>query len=174
MMKKVDSAVNAIASGDGWFRIFYEGYNNSTGQWCDERTMTDGRLSVNLPTDLVGGYYLVRPEILALHAAAGGDPQFYVSCIQIFLESGGSAVPKDTMAIPSDEYAKNGSPTMTFDSSLLNHDPSYPNYGPPCYHSTAQAVSPPPGLNQTEGLKSPGCVLEVGRKRLLYTGHALL
>ena len=162
MMKKVDSAVKAQGSGDGWFRIFYEGYNNATKKWCTERMMADGRLSVSIPSDLAGGDYLLRSELLALHSASSGDPQFYISCAQIFLESSGSAVPTNAVSLPSDAYAKAGSPAMTF-SYYYPDDISttYPNYGPPTYKSSGQSSGGAAAQKQTTGLRPSNCIFEI-------------
>ena len=161
MMKKVDSAIKDTGDGDGWFRIFYEGYNNSTNKWCDERMMADGFLTVKLPDGLAGGNYLVRPELLALHAANNNDPQFYISCYQIFLNSAGTEVPKDTVAIPGDSYAKAGSAAMTWNLYNGQNMGAYPNYGPATYQS-ATKVDPnaKPTVQQTEGLKPATCIME--------------
>lgn len=162
MMKKVDSAINSPGTGDGWFRIGYEGYNNKTGKWCGQRVAAEGRLTVKLPEDLAGGSYLIRPELLALHNAHNnpGAPQFYVSCFQVFLNSAGTAIPKDTVAIPGDNYASPGSKAMTW--NLYEGDQSlYPGYGPPTYVSSGKADAyAKPNLKQTEGLRKENCILE--------------
>lgn len=162
MMKKVDSAVNDTAAGGGWFRIAYEGYNNETGKWCTQKVAADGRLTVKIPEDLAGGSYLIRPELVALHNTSGvwGAPQLYISCFQVFLNSAGTAIPKDTVAIPGNDYAVPGSKAMMW--NLWEGDQSlYPNYGPPTYVSSGK-VDPnaQPTLKQTEGLKKEGCLME--------------
>lgn len=73
-LKKVDNAVYDGAAGDGWFKIWDQGYDNN---WCTINMINDGGLlTVTLPPGLEGGYYLVRPELLALHNANKGDPQY--------------------------------------------------------------------------------------------------
>ena len=100
-LKKVASAIDDKGAGDGWFKLFDHGYDNSTKRWCtDEIIDNNGLLSVNLPKGLEGGYYLARPEILALHNAANNDPQFYTGCAQIFLTSTGNLGPEETVSIP--------------------------------------------------------------------------
>lgn len=97
-MKKVDnSAASDNAAGNGWFKIMEDGYDSTAGKWCTEKLIpNDGHLAATIPDDLAAGYYLVRPELLALHQAdkTPPDPQFYVGCAQIFLSSSGSAVPR--------------------------------------------------------------------------------
>ncbi|KAL8942026.1 MAG: hypothetical protein Q9211_001567 [Gyalolechia sp. 1 TL-2023] len=164
-MKKVDdAAADNNAAGPGWFRIFEEDYDNSSGQWCTEKLMAnDGKLSVNLPTDLAGGYYLVRPELLALHEAdkSPPDPQFYVGCAQIFLQSSGSSVPKDTVSIPG--YVDMQDKAMTFNVWNAKGPISFPQFGPPTYKTAASKrdiETRETQLKQTLGLKPANCIME--------------
>jgi hypothetical protein len=161
-LKKVDSASTDSATGDGWFKIFDHGYDSSTKRWCtDEIIDNNGLLSVNLPKGLEGGDYLARPEILALHAAADGDPQFYTGCAQIFLESSGNLVPESTVSIPG--YVKYGEPGTSF--NIYSTDASeYEIPGPKVAKLTsggAQSASETV-LKQTDGLKPEGCIMENG------------
>ena len=99
-MKKVDSPMDP-GSGDGWFKIWQDGYDASTDKWCTDKLVdTNGLLSVNTPSDIAQGYYLVRPELLALHAAdSQHQPQYYTGCAQVFIKSSGSVTPP-TVSIP--------------------------------------------------------------------------
>lgn len=165
-MKKVDnSAADNNAAGPGWFKIFEEDYDNSTAQWCTSKIMAnDGKLSVNLPTDLAGGYYLVRPELLALHQAdkTPADPQFYVGCAQIFLQSSGTSTPKATVSIPG--HVNMQEPAMTFDIWTAPKQLSFPQFGPPTYKSGGSSKrgieTRATQLKQTFGLKPASCVME--------------
>ncbi|KAL8841195.1 MAG: hypothetical protein Q9170_001049 [Blastenia crenularia] len=164
-MKKVDnSAADNNAAGPGWFKIFEEDYDNSSGQWCTSKIMAnDGKLSVNLPTDLAGGYYLVRPELLALHQAdkTPADPQFYVGCAQIFLQSSGSSVPKDTVSIPG--YVNMQDKAMTFDIWTVKGQVSFPQFSPPTHKSGSSKRDVEvrtTQLTQTLGLKPANCIME--------------
>ncbi|KAI9821858.1 MAG: hypothetical protein M1827_002440 [Pycnora praestabilis] len=169
-MKKVDSAMaNNTAAGDGWFKIWDEGYDESTNQWCTEKLIAnDGHLSVALPADVAGGYYLVRPELLALQQADKNpsDPQFasslpcvYVGCAQIFYESTGSAIPGNTVSIPG--YVDASSPALTFNIYNQPMALPYPSFGPPAYESTSSSKRDLSARQstQTEGLMPANCVL---------------
>lgn len=158
-LKKVSSAVNDKATGDGWFKIFDHGYDASTKRWCtDEIIDNKGLLSVNVPKGLESGSYLARPEILALHNANTGDPQFYTGCAQIFLEGSGNLSPESTVSIPG--YVKYGEPSTSF--NIYNSDLStYKVPGP----AVAKLVAKSSGAStasskQTEGLKPEGCIVE--------------
>lgn len=158
-LKKVNSAIDDPGAGDGWFKLFDHGYDSSTDRWCtDEIIDNNGLFSVNLPKGLEGGYYLARPEILALHAANSGDPQFYTGCAQIFLESTGSLVPESTVSIPG--YVAYGQPATSFD--IYNTDNAkYTVPGPPVAKLTSGAASgASTQSSQSEGLKPEGCLVE--------------
>lgn len=163
MMKKVDSALTDSGKGGGWFRIFYEGFNKDTGKWCTERMTEEGKISVEIPNDLAGGDYLIRSELLALHSAGNEtpNPQFYITCAQVFLKSGGSAIPKDTISLP-DGYVNMQNPAMTFSIYRgAEYDATYPDYGPATYTSTGESGGQGNQV-QTEGLKPNNCILQDG------------
>lgn len=163
-LKKVDSAISDPGHGDGWFKLFDDGYEKSTDQWCTDKLIdNNGLFSVVLPKGLKGGYYLARPEILALHAANAGDPQFYAGCAQIFLEGNGDLVPEETVAIPG--YVKAGEPSVSF--NIYNTDNSkYTIPGPSVAKlsssSSAMGTTSKAQTSQTEGLRPKGCIMENG------------
>lgn len=163
-MKKVDSAVRDKAVGGGWFNIHKEDYDSTAGKWCTEKLNdNNGHLTVTIPTDLQGGNYLVRPELLALHQAdkTPPDPQFYVGCAQIFLTSSGSATPKDTVEIPG--YVNMNLPAMTYNIWTTPLKPYVP-IGPPTYTSSSKRDLHPRTnqMKQTEGLWDPTCLIKNG------------
>lgn len=89
------------AAGPDWFKVWDQGLDES-GQWCVDKLIANkGLLTVELPSGLPAGYYLVRPEVVALHQAVSlHDPQYYVGCAQIYIQDG----PSGPLDIPS-EYA---------------------------------------------------------------------
>jgi hypothetical protein len=163
-LKKVDSAIEDPGHGDGWFKLFDDGYDAGSGQWCSDKLINNnGLFSVVLPKGLKGGYYLARPELLALHAANAGDPQFYAGCAQIFLESSGDLVPEETVSIPG--YVKAGEPSVSFD--IYNRDNSeYTLPGPPVAKLSSGSAAVGANLDaqttQTEGQRPEGCICENG------------
>ncbi|KAF2868910.1 glycoside hydrolase family 61 protein-like protein [Massariosphaeria phaeospora] len=121
-MAKVDSAATAQPSGQTWFKVFEDGFTNSTGQWAVDRLIAaDGWQDFSVPSCIASGEYLLRAEIIALHN--NNDPQFFMGCAQIKVSGGsGSASPK-TVSFPgayaqSDPgvnlviYGKDSKPTM--------------------------------------------------------------
>ncbi|KAJ2789579.1 hypothetical protein H4R20_007157, partial [Coemansia guatemalensis] len=81
--------------GNVWFKIFEEGYNPNTEEWCiDTLNRADGQLEVVIPADIADGEYLLRGEIIALHLAEKvGGAEFYPNCAQINVVGGGTAKP---------------------------------------------------------------------------------
>lgn len=160
-MKKVDSAVNDQATGDGWFNIYKDNYDAAAGLWCTEKLIpNNGHLTVTIPSDLEGGYYLIRPELLALHQAdkTPPDPQFYVGCAQVFLKSRGSAKPKDTVSIPG--YVDMSLPAMTYSVWTVPLKPFTP-IGPSTYTSSSKRdlSTRDSQSTQTEGLPPANCLI---------------
>ncbi|RFU77390.1 endoglucanase b [Trichoderma arundinaceum] len=167
-VKKVDEILTESAAGGGWLKIWEDGFNQETRQWCVDRLVqNNGLLSVNLPQGLPSGYYLVRPEILALHwAAHRNDPQYFVGCAQIFLNSdiqGELDVPGEHLAtIPG--YVDLGTPGVTFDVYQKNA-PAYPMPGPRVFipnGETAKSSTLPEAqpMVQTVGLIPQDCLLK--------------
>ena len=163
-MKKVDNAITDQAVGDGWFKIFEEDYDSGAGKWCTEKLIpNDGHLSVNIPKDLASGYYLVRPELLALHQAdkSPADPQFYVGCAQIFLTSDGNSSPRDTVSIPG--YVHMTDPAMTYNIWQTPLKLPFPQFGPPTYTGSSAKRDIEVRTSQTKqtlGLKPANCIIE--------------
>ncbi|KAF2816187.1 uncharacterized protein BDZ99DRAFT_566044 [Mytilinidion resinicola] len=158
-LKKVNSAVEDPGTGDGWFKIFDDGYDSAKDEWCTDRLIANnGRLSVKLPDNLKGGDYLARPEILALHAAVSGDPQFYTGCAQIFLESKGTLVPESTVSIPG--YVKAGEESVSFNIYYNPTNKPYPVPGPKVAKLKAGPSTGAIETTQKDGVKPAGCIME--------------
>ncbi|KAK2054223.1 endoglucanase B [Colletotrichum caudatum] len=126
-VKKVDDIATSPAAGPGWFKIWDEGYDESTQKWCVDKLIDNkGLLTVELPSGLPAGYYLVRTEVLALHQAVSlKDPQYYVGCAQIYIQNGPSAaleVPSEnSVSIPG--YIDGSEPGNNFN---LYDNPKFP------------------------------------------------
>ncbi|KAK3318260.1 glycosyl hydrolase family 61-domain-containing protein [Apodospora peruviana] len=101
-VKQVTNMKSDSAAGDGWFKIWEEGYDSATGLWATEKMMhNNGLMSFNVPEGLPTGYYLFRSELLTFQNVTNNyvDPQFYVGCAQIFVQ-GSSSGP---LTIPADK-----------------------------------------------------------------------
>ncbi|KAK6363634.1 hypothetical protein TWF730_001058 [Orbilia blumenaviensis] len=90
----VASAKSASGVGD-WFKIQELNYVN--GKWANEVMMANaGKYSFKLPANLASGEYLLRSEMLALHASQTVEgAQFYIGCMQLKITGpGGNCSPK--------------------------------------------------------------------------------
>ncbi|KAI3332119.1 glycosyl hydrolase family 61-domain-containing protein [Xylariaceae sp. AK1471] len=156
--KQVKDMASDDAAGSGWIKLWDDGYDATTKTWCTEKLIDNkGLLSFEIPEGLPAGYWLFRPELLALHEADKGDPQFYVGCAQVFVESSNTAalnVPADrSVSIPG--YVHATDPGLTF--NIYTPSFPYPLPGPKVF-----TVPPPKNgevdttsllvPNQTQGL----------------------
>lgn len=125
-MKKINSQSDEV-TGNGWFKIYWDGYDTSTKEWgTDHMNANNGLVTTTIPSDLAPGNYLVRSEVLALQEL--GDPQMYVGCAQLNLAGTGSVVPADTTTIPG--YIDMSTPAMTVN---VYSDFTFTEYGPKLY-----------------------------------------
>jgi Auxiliary Activity family 9 (formerly GH61) len=159
-MKKVDSAITDTAAGDGWFKIWDEGYDEDAKKWCTNKVIDNGGfLTVNIPKGLEGGDYLVRAELLSLHLAVNAKTlQYYIGCAQIFVQSTGSVQPTSTFAIPG--AVKPGDAAVNYNIFANPLQLPYTPPGPPVANFL-------PGANvaltkQVDGLKPANCIAESG------------
>ncbi|CAG7851071.1 Probable endo-beta-1,4-glucanase D Short=Endoglucanase D; AltName: Full=Carboxymethylcellulase D; AltName: Full=Cellulase D; Flags: Precursor [Serendipita indica DSM 11827] len=99
-LAKVDNAATASSTGQKWFKVASEGL--SGGKWAVDTMIANGGLwSFQLPQCIAPGNYLLRVELLALHNAySQNGEQFYMSCAQINVTSGGSFSPSTTVSFP--------------------------------------------------------------------------
>lgn len=161
-MKHVDSAMLDVGTGDGWFKIWGEGYDSATAQWCTEKLIQNkGFLSISIPRNLAGGYYLVRPELISLQKADKTPPipQFYVGCAQIFLGSHAKTLPKQTVKIPG--YVSMADPGVTFNI----YSPKFPYMVPgpdPYVDQVSPSVQFKGNTSAFESVFPPNAVLKSG------------
>lgn len=161
-LKKVSSAIKDKGAGDGWFKIMDDGYHADSDTWCTDRLIAnEGRLSVQLPKGLEGGYYLARPEVVALHNAGKGEAQFYTGCAQIFLDSTGDLVPESTVAIPGPEYVSANQSSVQF-NIYDGKNAEYQIPGPAVANFTQapDSATKRVQLKQTEGVVPASCIAQ--------------
>lgn len=86
-----------------WFKIAEAGRDGTSDSWGDSSLMVGGNAGVQytIPSCLKAGYYLVRHEIIALHAAYSyPGAQFYPGCHQLNVTGSGTTTPSDLVAFP--------------------------------------------------------------------------
>jgi len=95
-----------------WFKINEMG-QKPDGTWYQADLKQGKSLTITLPSDLVAGEYLLRPELIALHNALSvGGAEMYPSCIQLRVEGGSakSESPSNTVSFPG--AYKDDSPSL--------------------------------------------------------------
>ncbi|EMD39566.1 glycoside hydrolase family 61 protein [Gelatoporia subvermispora B] len=94
-LAKVDNATQTDVTGLNWFKIYEDGLTVSTQQWAVDRLIANkGLVSFDIPSCIEAGQYLMRVEIIALHAASTyPGAQFYMECAQLEITGGGSTQP---------------------------------------------------------------------------------
>ncbi|KAI0161180.1 glycoside hydrolase family 61 protein [Hypoxylon sp. FL1284] len=167
--KQIKDMATDSAAGPGWMKLWEDGYDSATGKWCTEKLIdSDGLMTFNVPESLPGGNWLFRPELLALHNADKGDPQFYTGCAQVFVQ-GSKAGPVDVpgqyiISIPG--YVQADDPGLTF--NIYSPQFPYPMPGPrvlePAKLATMAASisvsSSKAALKQTEGKLPPNYLIK--------------
>lgn len=85
-----------------WFKVNEGGREGTSNIWEATAMMTAGNsYEYTIPRCLRAGYYLVRHEIIALHASVTyPGAQFYPGCHQLQVTGGGSTVPTNLVAFP--------------------------------------------------------------------------
>jgi len=133
-------AKSDTGSGAVWFKIYEEGYNPSTKQFCVDRLIQNkGYMTFKLPTDITPGNYLLRGEIIALHEGFqlyGAQP--YVGCFEVTMGGSGTVNPTNLVAIPGAYKATDAG--INFD--IYDNFKSYPIPGPAVYVSGSTPSTP--------------------------------
>jgi len=143
-------AKSDTGSGNVWFKIYEEGYNTVTKQFCVDRMRANGgKFEVTIPTDIAPGNYLFRGELIALHEGDQlGGAQPYVGCAELTVGGSGTKNPAG-YAIPG-IYTAND-PGIHFDI-YTSRITSYPIPGPPLYVSGSASSSSSSSSSTTKSL----------------------
>ncbi|KAL2135160.1 hypothetical protein VTI74DRAFT_9591 [Chaetomium olivicolor] len=130
-LKKVDNALTDTGIGGGWFKIQEDGYNN--GQWGTSTVITNGGFHyIDIPACLPNGQYLLRAEMIALHAAGStGGAQLYMECAQINIVGGTGTANPQTYSIPG--IYKATDPGILINIYSMTPSSTYTIPGPPVF-----------------------------------------
>ncbi|KAI0429532.1 glycoside hydrolase family 61 protein [Xylaria sp. FL1042] len=120
MARCPDSGCNNYMPGDSavWFKIAEDGRDGTSNTWGDSPLMVDGNsgYQYTIPSCLKAGYYLVRHEIIALHAAYEyPGAQFYPGCHQLQVTGSGTTTPSSGLVSFPGAY-KGSDPGITYDA----------------------------------------------------------
>lgn len=93
-----------------------KGREGTSNKWASDPILkAGGFLTYTIPKCLAAGYYLVRHEVLALHAASTyPGAQFYPGCHQLKVTGGGSTKPTDLVSFPG--AYKGSDPGITYNA----------------------------------------------------------
>ncbi|KAH7378304.1 glycoside hydrolase family 61 protein-like protein [Pyrenochaeta sp. MPI-SDFR-AT-0127] len=85
-----------------WFKVQELGREGTSNTWGATPLMkAGGTVTYTIPKCIPSGYYLVRHELIALHAAyAYPGAQFYPGCHQLKVTGGGSTKPSGLVGFP--------------------------------------------------------------------------
>jgi hypothetical protein len=140
-----------------FFKIQERGFNPKTQLWANEEMIkNDRKNTLQLPSDIKPGMYVLRTELLALHYANRAQPQFYPHCFNIYINGTGTATPPGVKfpgaykisdpSLSTSLFAKNGAPTGKWDQWVIP--------GPPVYKGKYEAPtgSPPVVSEKDRGI----------------------
>jgi len=155
-------------AGPVWFKIFEEGYNTQTNQFCVDRLLASpqkGLLNFKIPANLTPGNYLLRGEIIALHGAyAVGGAQPYVHCAEITVSGSGKAFPSSDSLVPIPGAYSNSDPGLLI--SIYQTIRTYVVPGPKVWDGASSSASTSSSSGTT-----PAAVT-TGRAAAVTTGKA--
>ncbi|KZL82501.1 fungal cellulose binding domain-containing protein [Colletotrichum incanum] len=107
-LSKVDNAASADGSSP-WFKIFQDGWSAKAGagsgdddNWgVKDLNACCGKMDIPISKDIADGDYLLRAEVIALHAASpSGGAQLYMTCYQISVTGGTGTAKPATVSFP--------------------------------------------------------------------------
>ncbi|KAF8895346.1 glycosyl hydrolase family 61-domain-containing protein [Infundibulicybe gibba] len=180
-LAKIPSATQSSVTGLKWFKIYQDGLDSS-GKWGVDRLIANkGKLTFTIPSCIAAGQYLLRVEIIALHAASSyPGAQLYMECAQLQITGGGSTSPA-TVNFPGAYSGSDPGIKINIYSPLSGYTvpgPSVfscngqsnpaPTTAPPSTPTTSKPVTSPPA---STGGSSSGTVAQYGQcGGLTYTG----
>lgn len=132
-LSKVDDASSNVGDG-GWFKIYSNAWAAAPGSsvgdsdyWgTKDMNACCGKLEMKVPTNIPSGDYLLRAEVLALHAAStSGGYQPYVTCYQITVSGGSGSVPS-TVKFPGAYSASDPGIALSIHQKLTSYTPPGP------------------------------------------------
>ncbi|KAF5371495.1 hypothetical protein D9615_009651 [Tricholomella constricta] len=181
-LAKIPSATQTSVTGLKWFKIYEDGFNPADQSWGVDRLIKNkGKVTFSIPSCIAPGQYLLRPEMIALHAA-GSYPgaQLYMECAQLEITGGGSTSPA-TVSFPGaysgtdpgikiniyqtlSSYTIPGPPVFS-----CNGQPPVTTTTPASTSTTSTSTTTTPPATTTTG--APGTVAQYGQcGGIGYTG----
>ncbi|KAI0843385.1 glycoside hydrolase family 61 protein [Hypoxylon sp. FL0890] len=126
-----------------FFKIGEAGWIDKASDLWAANVLTNNNNSwlIRIPEDIAPGNYVLRHEIIALHAAGNANgAQAYPFCFNLAIDSKGTASPA---GIPATQFYKANDPGIKFD--LFSHPTSYVIPGPALYSGALPVSQTKPG-----------------------------
>ncbi|KAH6659210.1 glycosyl hydrolase family 61-domain-containing protein [Truncatella angustata] len=138
-LKKVDNATSGSGVGNGWFKIYEDGY--TSGVWGTSKVINNaGKQAIPIPSCIADGQYLLRAEMIALHAASSAQgAQLYMECAQINVSGGKATVSPTTYSIPGIYTATD--PGLLINIYSMTSSSTYDIPGPDAFTCSASGGS---------------------------------
>jgi len=136
-----------------WFKVDHAGLNTD-GTWISDTIIKNNNTyTITIPKELKPGPYLMRHELLALHAASQlNAAQFYPLCVNLEIKGTGTGTPDKTVKFP-------GAYKPDDKGILLNIwwplPTSYEIPGPPLVKLTSSGSGSDDGETQTKPTLTP-------------------
>ncbi|KAH9846115.1 glycosyl hydrolase family 61-domain-containing protein [Lenzites betulinus] len=139
-LAKVNNATDLTVTGLQWFKIWEDGMDSSQVWGTDRMIANKGKVTFTIPKCIEAGSYLLRVEMIALHAASSyPGAQFYMECAQLQITGGGSTQPA-TVSFPGAYAGSNPGITINIYQKLS----SYTIPGPSVFSCDASSAPAPP------------------------------
>ncbi|GJJ06542.1 hypothetical protein Clacol_000734 [Clathrus columnatus] len=99
---QISNATQTDVTGLKWFKIWEDGFDANNSTWGVDRLIANkGKHTFTIPSCIASGQYLIRTEIIALHAATTyPGAQFYMECGQLNIVGGTGSVTPATVSFP--------------------------------------------------------------------------
>ncbi|KAJ3561749.1 hypothetical protein NP233_g10004 [Leucocoprinus birnbaumii] len=117
-LAKIPDATQTDVTGLQWFKIYHDGYDGGT--WAVDKLISNkGKVTFGIPSCIASGQYLLRVELIALHAASSyPGAQFYMECAQINITGGSGSASPATVSFPG-AYKAASAATPSLDPASL-------------------------------------------------------
>ncbi|KAH9924284.1 glycosyl hydrolase family 61-domain-containing protein [Epithele typhae] len=139
-MAKVSNATDLTVTGLKWFKIWEDGMKSDKTWGVDRLILNKGKVTFTIPSCIEAGQYLLRVELIALHAASSyPGAQLYMECAQMQITGGGSTKPA----------------TVSFPGAYSGTDPGIKIN---IYQTLSSYTIPGPAVFQCGGSSAPGSV----------------
>ncbi|KAF2665381.1 hypothetical protein BT63DRAFT_63268 [Microthyrium microscopicum] len=122
-----------------FFKIYEDGYDTKTHEFGSQRLYANNMTgTVQIPSNLKAGDYIMRHELVALHYAKKEmGPEFYISCLNVKVLGDGTAEPKKEDLVRFPGAYKPDDPYLAFD--LHHHENKYIVPGPKLFQAEFNA-----------------------------------